>query len=148
VNHASPRLRGAVMRLLDREAGGDEASSEDLAAAAGRLLDVLSLGLAEVIGHGGVNALLLRAVSLSKREFPFFNALIFPVERGGSRGEPFRACLQGQDLAVIRRASVTLLATVAGLLVTVVGERLAWSLLREVWPETLRSGTGFEETEA
>ncbi len=145
---ATPRLRGAVMRLLGHEAGGDGASSEDLAAASGRLLDLLSQRLAEVIGHGGVNALLLRAVSLSKREFPFLDELIFPVERGGSSGEPFHACLHGQEPAVIRTASVTLLATVAGLLVTVVGERLAWSLLREVWPETLRSETGFEETEA
>jgi hypothetical protein len=86
-------------------------------------------------------------VSLSRREFPFLDARLVAVEREGSRGEPLRTCLHEQESEVIRKASVTLLATVAGLLVTLVGERLAWSLLREVWPETLRAEAGFEETE-
>jgi hypothetical protein len=29
-------------------------------------------------------------------------------------------------------------STFAGLLVTVIGDRLAWSFLRDVWPDTLR----------
>ena len=32
---------------------------------------------------------------------------------------------------------MTLFATFAGLLATVIGDRLAWSLLREIWPDTL-----------
>jgi hypothetical protein len=34
----------------------------------------------------------------------------------------------------------------AGLLVTVIGERLAWSLLREIWPEALRVEVELQET--
>ena len=146
-NDTTPRLRLAVTRLLGHEAGGDGASSEALAAASGRVLDLLSQGLAQVIGHFGVNAILLRAVNLCKHEFPFLDERIVPVERGESGGESLRACLQEQEPEVIRKASATLLVTVASLLATVIGDRLAWSLVRDVWPEALRSETELREDE-
>ena len=147
VNHATPRLRRGLVRLLGLEAGGDGASAEDLAAASGRLLDRLSQQLSQVVGDGGVTALLLRAVNLSRREFPFLDARIVAVEGEGSRGELLRTCLRKQEAEDIRKAAVTLFATVVGLVVTLVGEKLAWSLLREVWPAPLRSEAAFEENE-
>ena len=127
MNHATPWLHRDLVRLLGLEAGGDGASAEDLAAASGRLLDRFSQQLSQVVGDGGVTALLLRAVSLSGREFPFLDARLVAVEREGSRAELLRACLRKQEPEDIRKAAVTLFATVAGLLVTLVGERLAWS---------------------
>jgi hypothetical protein len=137
MKYATLRLRRAATRLLEHEAGGGDASSEDLAAASGRLLDRLSR-LAQVIGHAGVQAIFLRAVKMRQPEFPFFDERIVPRETGGSLGEPLRACLQGQELEVARDATVMLVATFAGLLATVIGDRLAWSLLRDLWPDTLR----------
>jgi hypothetical protein len=136
MNHATPRLRRAMMQLFRHEAGGDQGSSEDMAAVSARLLDRMSQRLSEVIGRAGVEALLLRAVKLRKADFPFLD------ER---TSDSLRACLQEQPPAVIREVSVALFATVAGLLATVIGERLAWGLLRDVWPETLRSETEFQE---
>lgn len=145
--HATPWLRRGMTQLLGDEAGGDGASSEDLAAASGRLLDRLSQRLSVVIGGAGVEALLLRAVTLRKADFPFLDERMFSRAQGGSAGDSLRARLQEQEPGVIREVSVTLFATFGGLLTTVIGERLASSLLRDVWPETLRSETKFQEAE-
>jgi hypothetical protein len=48
---------------------------------------------------------------------------------------------------MIREVTVTLFATFAGLLANVVGDRLTWSLLEQIWPDALLSRTGLEETE-
>ena len=100
-----------------------------------------------VIGRAGVEALFLRALKLRKPDFPFLDERMFSRDESESAGESLRARLQEQQSDVIREASVMLFATFAGLLVTVIGARLAWSLLREVWPETLRSETEFQEAE-
>jgi hypothetical protein len=147
MNHAIPRRRRAMMQLLRHEAGSDRASSEDLAAASGRVLDRVSQQLSEVIGHAGVEALVLRAVKLQKRDFPFLDEGMLSRDQGERPGDFLRARLQNQESDVIKEASVTLFATIAGLLATVIGERLAWSLLRDAWPETLRSETEFQEAE-
>jgi hypothetical protein len=147
MRYATPRLRRAATRLLAHEAGGQPATSENLAAAAGRLLDGLSQQLAHVIGHSGVQAVFLRAVNLCRSEFPFLDARMLSLEQGQRTAEPLRARLQEQAPEVIRAATVALFATFAGLLATVIGDRLAWSLLQQVWPHTLLSEAGLEETE-
>jgi hypothetical protein len=38
---------------------------------------------------------------------------------------------------VIQEVSVMVLATVAGLLANVIGDRLTWNLLLQIWPDTL-----------
>ena len=48
---------------------------------------------------------------------------------------------------MIREVSVTLFATFAGLLATVIGDRLTWSLLQQIWPDTLLPRTELQETE-
>lgn len=143
---SSPGLRRAARRLLAAEAGGEERSAEHLAAASGRLLDRLSERLAEVIGPAGVQALVLRALKLHTREFPFLDERIVPQDQGDSPDERLRACLHQQEPHVITNVSTALFATVMGLLVTIIGERLAGSLLREVWPE-IASDAELQETE-
>lgn len=145
MTYATPGLRRAVTRLLVHDAGGDGARSEDLAAASGRVLDRLSGRLAVIIGRAGVEALFLRAVKLRKADFPFLDERIFLVEQGERAGDALRARLQEREADVITEVTVTLFATVAGLLITLIGERLVWSLLRDLWPETLRSETEPEE---
>ena len=78
MRYATPRLRRVARRLLAHEAGGAPATSEALAAASARVLDRLSRRLAEVIGPAGVEAILLRAVTLRKAEFPFLDERIVP----------------------------------------------------------------------
>jgi hypothetical protein len=145
--YATPRLRRVAARLLAHETNGEPATSENLAAASGRLLDELSQRLAEVIGHAGTQAVFFRAVNLCKPEFPVLDDCIGPLERGESMAEPLRACLQEQAPDVIREVSVTLFATFAGLLATVIGDRLTLSLLQQMWPETLLPEADLQETE-
>jgi hypothetical protein len=145
MKYMTPRMRPALTRLLIHEAGGDGANSQELAAASGRLLDRLSERLSVVIGRAGVEAILLRAVKLRKVDSPFLDERMFSREQDGRAGDFLRACLQEQASDTVREASVTLFATFAGLLATVIGEKLARSLLRDVWPETLRSEIGFQE---
>ena len=134
------------MRLIAHEADGHPATSESLAAASGRVLDGLSQRLAQVIGHSGVKAIFLRAVNLCRPEFPFLDARIVPMERGDDMAEPLRACLREQAPEVVRESSVTLFATFAGLLAAVIGDRLAWSLLQQVWPDTLLAEADLQES--
>ena len=146
MNEAIPRRRLAMARLLIHEAGGDASSSEEFAAAAGRLLERFSGRLSPVIGASGVEALLLRAVKLCKADFPFLDERMLVGDSEGA-GDSLRARLRAQETKAIRESSVSLFATLVGLLATFVGDRLAWSLVRDVWPETLRSETDFWETE-
>ena len=130
MNDVAPRLREALARLLEHEA--DAATSHELAAAAGRLLERLARRLGLVIGQAGVQALFIRAVKLRTREFPFLGDCA--LGRNGSLGEPMRACLEGQEPEAITAVWPTLFTTFANLLAALIGERLAWSLLRDVWP--------------
>lgn len=136
MRYATPRLRQAAARWLEHETGESQAASEDLTAVCGRLLDRLSQRLAQVIGPAGVEAIFLRAVKLREAEFPFLGEHIVPRGPGDRLGEALRACLRGQGLEVTRDATVILVATFAGLLTVLIGDRLAWGLLREVWPDT------------
>lgn len=146
--YATPRLRRAATRLLAQETGGGPATSESLAAASGRLLDKLSQGLAQVIGPAGVQSIFLRTVRLRKSEFPFLDERIVPSASRGSLAEPLHACLQEHEPEVIREASVALFATFAGLLANVIGDRLTWSLLQQIWSDTLLPRTELlQETE-
>ncbi len=147
VRYATPRLRRAATRLLAHEAGGEPATAEALAAAAGRLLERLSARLGEVIGPVGVQAIFLRAVTLRKAEFAFLDERLVARGRSASLAEALHACLREQPLEVIQEASVILFATFAGLLSVVVGDRLAWSLLQQIWPDTLLPDTELQETD-
>ena len=146
MRYATPPLRRIATRLLTREMGGQPATSESLAAASGRLLDRLSARLAEVIGPAGVRAILLRAVKLRAPEFPFLDERVVPQLPAESLAESLRARLQEQPPEAIQEASVILFATFAGLLATVIGDRLTRSLLQQIWPDTLPEAE-LQETE-
>ena len=146
--YASARLRHAATRLLAHETGGAPETSESLAAASGRLLEKLSQRLGQVVGPAGVQSIFLRAVRLRKAEFVFLDHRIQPSDNRESLAEPLRACLQEQEPDVIREVSVALFATFAGLLANVIGDRLTWSLLRQIWPDTLLTRNDPQETDA
>ena len=145
--YATPRLRRAAVLLLAQETAGAPATSETLAAASGHLLDTLSQRLADVIGPAGVHAVFLRAIRLQQSEFPFLDERIFHSDNRESLTEHLRACLQEHAPDLIRAASVMLFATVTGLLANVIGDRLTWSLLAQIWPDTVLPGSKPQETQ-
>jgi hypothetical protein len=146
VTSVSSRLHQAATRVLVHEAGGVHTTSL-LAAAAGRLLDGLFQQPAQLIGQAGVQALLVHAVRLRRREFPFLDESMFFPQNGESPGEALCARLQEQDPEMIMKASVTLFATTADVLATLIGERLVWDFVQDAWPETLVSEAELQAAE-
>ena len=145
--YATPQLRRTAAQLLGHEASAAPATPEHLAAAAGRLLDTLWQRLAEVIGPVGVQAVFLRTVTLVRPDFAFLDERMVLRGRGESLAEPLRACLREQDPEIIQEVSVILFATFAGVLATVVGDRLVWNLLQQTWPDTLPPAAGLQGAE-
>ncbi len=103
-------------------------------AAAGRVFDKLSQRLAELITPVGSEALLRRAVHLSRLEFPFLaggqllpntDPLIDRLRDAAATVDPSQA--QAGLLAV--------LGTLVALLDSFIGNDLTLRLLRDVWPE-------------
>ena len=124
------------MRLIDHEVGMGQATSYDLAAASGRLLGRLSQRMTQIIGPAGVEAIFSRAIKIRKAEFPYLDGL--NALESDSIEQSLRDRLQELEPHVIRSTSVILMATFSGLLATVIGERLTWSIIRDLWPDTLR----------
>lgn len=147
MRYATPHLRRIASRLIAHETDAEPATSESWAAASGRLVDELSQRLAQVIGHAGTRAVFLRAVNLCKPDFPFLDGCIVAVERDEGLAEPLRLCLQPQTPEVINAVSVTLFATFAGLLATVIGDRLALTLLQQIWPDLVLVEADLQETD-
>ena len=110
-------------------------------------MEKLSQRLGHVIGPSGVEAIFLRAVTLRKAEYPFLDERMIASDNRHSLAEPLRACLNSHEPDVIREAAVALFATFAGLLANVIGDRLTWSLLQQIWPDTLQARNDSQETD-
>ena len=131
--HPNPALRQLAMRALAQRKGS-AASAAALAAAAQRAYDDLTRVSAPLIGDVGVNALTGRTLYLAQRQYPWVVHAREPEEWNG----PFEQivfCLERQDPAVATEAAGAVLTTLAGLLVTFIGEPLTVHLLRQAWPD-------------
>jgi len=127
----SADLHQAIQRTLRREAGTG-ANAKALAAAAVRMYEMLAGQLALLIGDGGVRALTARSLHLVQRDFPW---LADAQEPDPSEG-PFAQvgfCLERQEPAVATEAAAAALATLSGLLATLIGETLTMRVLRAAW---------------
>jgi hypothetical protein len=134
----SADLRRAIQRELAREAGPD-ADATALAAAALRAYGTLAGQLSLLIGDGGVRALTARSLHLVRRDFPW---VARAQEPDGPEG-PFAQLgisLARQEPAVAREAAAAALATLGGLLETLIGEALTIRVLRAAWPSAFPDG--------
>jgi hypothetical protein len=133
----SADLRQTIQSELAREAGTD-ADAKALAAAALRVSDALGGHLAVLIGAGGVRALAARSLHIVQRSFPWL------AEAQGSADGPFAQLAFGmerQEPSVATEAAAAVLATLAGLLVTLIGETLTMGVLRAAWPSVFPNET-------
>ena len=137
-------LRRLAMRTLAYHAGGGDAAA--IAAAAHRTYEDLAQLLTPLIGPAGIDALTARALHLAQNQYPW---LVHRREPGQAQG-PFAqvvARLKDQDCAVAAEAAGAVLAILAGLLITFIGESLTTQLLRKAWPDAV-SGSSAEEHNA
>jgi hypothetical protein len=135
----SANLRQAIRRALAQEAGTN-ADAKALAGAALRVYDPLAGQLALLIGAGGVRALTARSLHLVQRDFPW---LAETPEPDPSEG-PFAQLgfsLARQEPAVATEAAAAALATLGGLLESLIGEALTMRVLRAAWPSAFPGET-------
>ena len=129
----SPELVELAQRIAEYEAGGSPdptASAAAVETACRRLKD----HLVDLLGSGGVSALLRRALHLARREQPL-------LEGVAVSGEP-AACFTGlaESLAASSEedataAAVIVLTHMLDLLVTLLGEELGMKPIHELWPQ-------------
>ena len=133
----SADLRQTIQSELAREAGAD-ADAKALAAAVLRVSDALGGQLAVLIGAGGVRALAARSLHIGQRTFPWL------AEDQESPDGPFAQLalsMERQEPGVATEAAAAVLATLAGLLVTLIGETLTMGVLRAAWPSVFPDET-------
>lgn len=127
----SPQLIELARRIVEHEAGGSDPSAS--AAAIETACRRLKGHLADVLGSGGVSAVLGRALHLAQRQQP----LLAEVARSEEPG----ACFTGlaESLAAstdeeAAAAAATVLAHVLELLVMLLGEELGMKPVQKLWP--------------
>lgn len=130
---ASERERGLAERLLLREAGADQ-SAEGLAEAAERCFGRLCQSMIDLMGPTGFDVLVQRALFLAGMTYPFLKGVVVEVRPDSLRLEGLRAAVTGQDPTNVRDGLVLALASFFSLLVTFIGEDLAFRLIHRAWP--------------
>jgi hypothetical protein len=129
----SPKLVELAQRIAEHEAGGlpdPTASAVAVEAACRRLRD----HLVDLLGAGGVSALLRRALHLARREQPLLEGVSVSGEQAAcftGLAESLAASSQEQATA----AAVAILTHILDLLVTLLGEELGMNPIREIWPQ-------------
>lgn len=131
----SPAVDDLARRLLEHEAGGAR-DADSLAAAVEGVCRKLSDELETLVGRGGATALLGRAVSLAKREFPYLASVRLQADAPLSF-DALRESLQGRPAGEAEAASTSLLANLLGLLANLLGEDLGLRPVMSVWPDLL-----------
>jgi len=129
---ATPSQHAVAQWLLTAE-GVDAERRLAAPAAAERVFGKLSQRLAQLITLVGSDALLARAVHLSRAAFPFLGeAQITRSDDSSVLSLPESADRENSQLVDGLEA---VLATLVALLVSFIGEDLTARILREVWPE-------------
>ena len=124
-------MRSFAKRLMDSEALSNTSSAAQTAAAF-PVTDKLRPHLARLMGHGGVRALLSRALMLATTEVSWLRAVQVNAD-GGLVG--FEALGSQLDPAEFVEGRVVLLAQLLGLLVAFIGPSLTSGLTGEIWPQ-------------
>ncbi|HET8656499.1 MAG TPA: hypothetical protein VFL93_13345 [Longimicrobiaceae bacterium] len=133
MDHPSPKRFELARRILEHEAG----ESPDPAATAAAVETAcrrLRGQLVDVLGSGGVSALLRRALHLAQREQPLLGGVAVSEEPA--------ACFTGLAESLAARtaeestaAAATVLTHMLDLLVMLFGEELGMKPIRKIWPQ-------------
>lgn len=97
-----------------------------------RLWRQLAPELISIIGEGGFKPLYARSIRLASRQYPWLaQGAIKPAGQEGFA--ELQACLQGQDRAQARLASLALFTIFLDVLASLIGEELTTHLLHLAW---------------
>jgi hypothetical protein len=123
-------MRNFAKRFIICEANGNK-SARTKPPAAFDVCEKLRPPLATLMGNGGFQALLSRALALAAAEVPWLRAMHVRSEGtlSGLEDLPVRP-----DPDTLLEGRIVLLAQLLGLLVAFIGEDLTLRLVREIWP--------------
>jgi hypothetical protein len=145
MSRPTPQIRKLANYLMLYETLRHKASKAETAAPV-YLTDKLRPHLTTLMGNGGFQALLSRALALASADVSWLRAL--HVKADGTL-EGLAKPHAGLDPAELLEGRVVLLAQLLGLLVALIGPNLTSRLLGEVWPEIslddLDFGTGGQD---
>lgn len=134
----SPKLAELARRIVEQEAVGSRdpaASAAGVETACRRLTD----HLVDLLGSGGVSAMLKRALHLAQREQP----LLAGVAVSGESIACFSGLaesLAGSSEEEATVVAATVLTHMLGLLVMLLGEDLGMKPIRKLWPDVTSTG--------
>lgn len=133
----SPKLDEVARRIVEHEAGGPPdpaAAAAAVESACRRLKD----HLVDLLGSGGVSALLRRALHVAQREQP----LLAGVAVSGESAACFNGLaesLEASSEEEATTAATTLLTHMLDLLVMLLGEELGMKPIHKLWPQATSS---------
>lgn len=131
-----PTTRELAQRLITYEGSQIDPADGNIYAV-GRVCDKLRGPLATLVGPAGFCSLLMRALTLAKRDAPVLSA--WEVRPDGS--------LEGLSDETTQMGAV-LIAQLIGLMITFIGESLTLRLLRDVWVDLPDSAAMVERNES
>ncbi len=149
INRATPKLRGFAERLFANEAAAATPSQASVPVAF-RVCEKLRRPLTTLAGAAGFQSLLLRALTLAKREAPGLSSVqvnaVGLLESFGVDADEVEPELDKHDA----EEGMVLVAHLLGLLFTFIGETLTLRLMHDVWPDasfnrSTAEGTGKHE---
>jgi hypothetical protein len=142
MNRATPELRDIAKRLMLYEAQAHKSFNAP-APAAVLVSEKLRLHLTKLMGNGGFQSILSRALALAKMEVPWLRAV--QVASDGSL-HGLETLHRQPDSDEFFNGGIVLIAQLFGLLLAFIGEALTLRLVREAWPNVPltdpKSGTG------
>jgi hypothetical protein len=132
VQDLPPEVWKLVRSLIDHESA-EELSILGRRDGLLRAYEKLCFQLSSLLGRSGVEALVSRALALSKENHPWLKAVRINAD-GSLSG--FRETSANPELEQSVEAGMELVARIVGLLVCFVGKSITLQILKEAWPQT------------
>jgi hypothetical protein len=142
VKRASPQMRSIAKLLMDSEAPRDTSAEADNSSAF-KATQKLRVHLSMLMGLGGFQALLSRALLLATTEVPWLTTV--RVVAGGEL-EGLTRAKATVDAAEFSEGELVLLAELLGLLVAFIGPSLTLRLIGQQWPQLSFNDTELSNT--
>jgi hypothetical protein len=141
--HPPPDVGELARRLLSHEAGDSSAPAAS-AAAVEMACRRLKGELTDLLGSGGVSALMGRALNLAKRERPVLAGVTLDTEQSSCYAGLSDALAAATDEEAAA-ACASVLGHLLGLLVILLGEDLGRQPVRELWPHVVSTFSEIDE---